>query len=517
MEPGNRNLSEDDHLISLQWQERDLISIGAVIEATGLFLNAFVENHGLHDRTYEYSFESDSPQTCLIRAHLRHPLTSSRLEQNQAFAPLYVLSAAWFLAGANVTIEGPWKDSFPSQGCLHHEAAIPLKLQPLFQDELSAAERSSYPTFQSLAEIHESLSPFADWKEVKQSTQFQERFPQAIPDPRSGNNIRLLHRNGPIVDLIVKQGKIYSHILQNAQEDIRIGLGRMGCDRQVQCVRTWWDAWIGHCPTTGLAPNKLLVLPDEVALLSVSNAIHRYRLQAAETLKRPLQVDFGPGVHPTRSIDSWLGSAKRFGESKWVDVAIACSEQALETANAMNSNMPGLSIPMELGKSKRDLLNDAEKEYLRWLDYRESLEKSFVPHERWKDAVTTRGVQQLFKQIGDHWQPAIDELIEAINTEHFESEDYRRQIGKIRSFFWTHSGEYGSLRYDRVFGRSLMDAEVPKAAMKALGYEFREEFIPGYLEFEDIFTMNLGKANFWGSVSKRVLVSCENPTIVYRL
>ncbi len=71
VEPVHLNPTLDDHLISVQWPEIEVIPMGAVIEATGLYLDAFVENHELHDRMFEYSFECASPHNCIIRAHLR--------------------------------------------------------------------------------------------------------------------------------------------------------------------------------------------------------------------------------------------------------------------------------------------------------------------------------------------------------------------------------------------------------------------------------------------------------------
>ncbi len=57
-----------------------------------------------------------------------------------------------------------------------------------------------------------------------------------------------------------------------------------------------------------------------------------------------------------------------------------------------------------------------------------------------------------------------------------------------------------------------MDARVPKQALSMMGYEFRGEVIPSYVEFSDIFTLTLGTETFWGNVEKRTLVSCSEPT-----
>jgi hypothetical protein len=53
--------------------------------------------------------------------------------------------------------------------------------------------------------------------------------------------------------------------------------------------------------------------------------------------------------------------------------------------------------------------------------------------------------------------------------------------------------------------------------MSMLGYNFREDVIPVQLDFDEIFTLTLGNAEFWGSVERRVLVSCSNPSLAYSL
>lgn len=195
-----------------------------------------------------------------------------------------------------------------------------------------------------------------------------------------------------------------------------------------------------------------------------------------------------------------------------VDVAIACCEQAIATAKALRANAPGMAVPLPLGTSIRQLLEDAETEYVRWLDFKESLDKPPRSHDRWNDKVKFRGRHELSKYVGERWQSAIDDLIEAIDNEHFDSQDYHHQIRSIRSFSWYVNGEPGSLRYLRLFGSELMYARVPKASMAALGYNFREDIIPSHLEFEEVFTLTLGAAKFWGNVEKRVLISCAEPS-----
>jgi predicted outer membrane repeat protein len=139
-------MCNSDHLITLQFTENHATRLGSAIEATGLFVNAFVEGHVLCDRTYVLSIECVSPEVFVIRAKLRHPLEDSRIAHDQAYAPLYLLFVAWFLAGANVKVEGPWADSFPGRGGIVHQSVIPLQLRPLFQDGLPISERTVYPS-----------------------------------------------------------------------------------------------------------------------------------------------------------------------------------------------------------------------------------------------------------------------------------------------------------------------------------------------------------------------------------
>lgn len=508
-------MCNSDHVLKLHFAESHTIALGGVIEATGLFVNAFVEGDVLCDRTYLLSIECVSPKNFVIRAKLRHPLEESRIAHEQAYARLYLLLTQWFLAGANVKIEGLWEDMFPGHGTLVHQAITPLQLRPLFQDGLPIPERTVYPSLETLAEIHSAISHCAKWKEVKESPAFQDCFPEVTPNPKAPNNIQLKHRSGLHVDLILKQGAIASHIMECIQDgyDTRF----VTCGRQVSVVRTWWDAWIGHCPTTDLTPRHLLILPDEVALFAISGSIWRYHLQNVQTLERLLEVDFGDGVSSTRSIESWLQIANRFGEDGSVEIAIACCEQAIASATAVIAKAPGLAIELPIGASPRQQLHDAETEYFRWLDYKESLARPPSPHDRWNDEVTCRGVHELTNRVGSQWEPALEELVEAINQEHYDAHDYHRRIGQVREFFWNVNGEIGALKFHRLFGRELMDARVPKKSLSLLGYDFREDVIPSYTEFSDVFTLTLGKEIYWGSVEKRVLVSCCEPTQAYFL
>lgn len=508
-------MCNSDHLIKLLFAESHAITLGGVIEATGLFVNAFVEGDVLHDRTYVFSVECVSPKAFVIRAKLRHPLDESSFAHEQAFAPLYLLFVAWFLAGANVKIVGPWADSFPGSGSLVHQTAISLQLRPVFQDGLPTSDRVVYPSLEVLAEIHSAISHGAKWTEVKESPAFKECFPEVAAHPKDHNSIHLCHRSGHQLDLVIKQGASASHILACVQDEYDTRF--MTCEPQISVVRTWWDAWIRHCPTTDLMPKQLSILPDEVAIFCTSGSIWRYRLRNMQTLDHLLEVDFGEGVDPTRSIDSWLQSANRFGEAGLLEIAIACCEQAIASATAVIEKAPGLAIELPIGVTPRQQLNDAETEYLRWLDYKESLNRAKSPHDRWNANVTCSGVRILFKRVGSQWQPALEEVLEAIHQEHYDSHDYKRSIGRIREFSWNVNGDFGTLKYRRLFGRELMDARVPKKAVSLLGYEFREEVIPSYVEFSDIFTLTLGTATFWGSAEERVLVSCSEPTQVYCL
>ncbi len=508
-------MCNSDHFIKLHFDDSQAITLGSVMEATGLFVSAFVEGDVLYERTYLLSMECISPQDYVIHAKLRHPLGETILAEDRAYAPLYLLFSAWFLAGADVTIEGPWEDSFPGRGTLVHQTIVPLQLRPLFQDGLPISERTVYPTLEVLSEIHSALGHRANWKEVRENPAFQHCFPEVIPNRKAPDNVQLRHRSGLRVDLILNHGAIDSHIIECRQEECNARA--ITCQRQVSVVRTWWDAWIGHCPTSELTPKHLLVLQDEIALFSTSGSIWRYRLQNMTTLDRLTEFHFGEGVAPNRSIESWLQLANQFGEAGWLEIAIACCEQAIASATAMVAKTPGLDIKLPIGVSPRQQLNDAETEYLRWLDYQDSLNRPALPHDRWSDKVTCSGVHELTSRVGSQWEPALGECVEAINQEHYDSQDYHRPIGRVREFFWNVNGELGTLKYRRLFGRELMDARVPQRSVSLLGYEFREDIIPAYVEFSDVFTLTLGQATFWGSVEKRVLVSCSEPTQAYFL
>ncbi len=51
-------MCNSEHLIKLQFAESHATSLGGVIEATGLFVNAFVEGNVLHDRSYVLSIDA---------------------------------------------------------------------------------------------------------------------------------------------------------------------------------------------------------------------------------------------------------------------------------------------------------------------------------------------------------------------------------------------------------------------------------------------------------------------------
>jgi hypothetical protein len=281
--------------------------------------------------------------------------------------------------------------------------------------------------------------------------------------------------------------------------------------------RTWWDAWIDHCPANSLIPDRLLVLPNEVALLSNSGAICRYHLQDRSTLDRPLDVSFGKGVNPNRSIDEWISAAKRFGESSLVDLSIACCEQALATCEAMKCESTELIIPLPDGKSFQETIDDVKIEYRRWVDRKESLKIPIGPHDRWNDVVTCQGVPELSSRVGSQWDSALQQLVQEINNEHDDSHDYRRPIGRLASFSWIVNGETGTLKYCRIFGSELMAAKVPRKSIALLGYEFSEAAIPSHIELEEIFTLSFGAERFWGNLRSRVLVSCSEPNCAYCL
>ncbi len=38
--------------------------------------------------------------------------------------------------------------------------------------------------------------------------------------------------------------------------------------------------------------------------------------------------------------------------------------------------------------------------------------------------------------MGNQWGPALEELLEAIDQEHYDSHDYKRRIGRIREYYW---------------------------------------------------------------------------------
>ncbi len=189
-------------------------------------------------------------------------------------------------------------------------------------------------------------------------------------------------------------------------------------------------------PVTAITPKHLMILPDEVAVLAGFNSICRYRLDDMQSVRKPLEVEFGAGVHPTRAIESWLSDAKRFGEANLFNIALKCCQQAIASANALLQSAPGIAIRLPLGVTARQQLENAEVEYLRWTVAQESLTQPQISHERWNDRVNFRGVSELTARLGSQWEEPLADLVEAINNEHYSSEDHHHQIGRIRDFFW---------------------------------------------------------------------------------
>ncbi len=465
------------HKITLNFPNDSTISRAGVISATALFINAFVEGDVVQDRDFEVTFDDFVDGTCVIHANLRHPTSANNISREQAYASLYLMVAGWFRSGANVRIDGPWKDSFPSRGALKHADSPPLKLQPLFEDERDGDKRSTYPTLDTLAEIFNTLPHGSNWKEITVTSQFANCFPQTQVDYRAPNNLRLHHRTGLSVDVVLKQGRIHVHIVCLPQQDANAHLKWLTCDTDASYARTWWDAWIGHCPVTAITPKHLMILPDEVAVLAGFNSICRYRLDDMQSVRKPLEVEFGTGVHPTRAIKSWLSDAKRFGEANLFNIALKCCQQAIASANALLQSAPGIAIRLPLGVTARQQLENAEVEYLRWTVAQESLTQPQISHERWNDRVNFRGVSELTARLGSQWEGPLADLVEAINNEHYSSEDHHHQIGRIRDFFWKVPGDFATLKYLRLFGSDLMAAKVPQKALCALGYEFKQAVI----------------------------------------
>lgn len=497
------------------------VTVGAVVEATALLVNSFVEGVVVQQSIYTFDVEELRENAFLIRASLRHGTPQGRFEQSQAFAVLYLVYAGWVLARATVEVSGPWQDSFPLQGGTDHLPEFSTgDLPHLFQDDLTRKKQTFFPSLETLNEVHRVLVHQAEWDLLRVDPQFIECFPEAVQNQQTRNNVRLHHRDGWKVDLVLKDQRVVSHILDDQTSNGMINPRHMICERNVEIARTWWDAWVGHCPVghcpvDDLSPRRVLVLPNEVAILSVSPSISRYQIIDRSTLERPLQIDFGAGFHPGRAVEYWLQLATRFGEAQQFDVAVGCCEQAIATAKALISNEPGITIKPPLGRSAKESLDDAEIEYLRWIEARESASRPLVEHDRWNDKLVARGKRELVKLVGDRWEEAISEVIEAINREHYASEDYHQKIGAIGPFAWYPKGDIGSLRYARLFGRDLMVAKVPKAAISALGYDYSGLNIPVWIDFTDIFTLTLGDTKFWGSVERRALVLCSNPTKVY--
>jgi hypothetical protein len=232
----------DDHQIKLHFADSQPCSLGGVLEATGLFLSAFVEGDVVHDGTYEYSIECVAPQDFVIRAKLIHPLEERKIALDRLYARLYIVFTAWFLAGASVRIEGPWEGSFPGRGSLDREANAPLLLRPLFQDEMQISKRTVYPSLETLSEIHCNLKHYADWGQLQENPAFQKCFTIVSPPSGDNDNIRLTHGSRLHVDLVLTKGLITYHILECVQEEI--DLSYIGCEQEARYARTWWDAWI---------------------------------------------------------------------------------------------------------------------------------------------------------------------------------------------------------------------------------------------------------------------------------
>ncbi len=333
-----------DHSIRIEIEDPQQLDRGGVVEATGLFLNSFVEGYSVHHPSYIYRVERENSRSYLLNAHLRHTIVKDRLELERAFASLYLIFAGWTLAGASVEAYGPWRDSLPSGGTWKPAKSKKLRPRMPFQDEVPTAKQVNFPTFKTLSEIHENLPHEASWDELESNPQWQACFPQTSPHPESINEIRLQHRHGCQVDLVLNNGQVSSHILGYNQLAIDCSFNRLTCERQCSLARTWWDAWVGLCPMKSLNPALLLQMPHEVAILSGSGAICRFQIQDKSTLERPLEVNFGKGFHPDRSVEYWLKLAARYGEANYVDIAIACCEQALATANAVIDQTGGFTM-----------------------------------------------------------------------------------------------------------------------------------------------------------------------------
>ncbi len=507
--------TQHDHNIDLRIIDDGTDRLAAIIEATCLFVDGFVEGESVHDRTFIYNFERHSLTDYRILVKSRYPIPDARFDHDAAFGHLYLIFVGWYLAGADVEVQGCWKIAFPGKGCLKHKEQTELALRGMFEDELPKEMRTKFPDPETLSKVFRALPHRGSWNEVQREEKFQESFLEYTVHPKSSNDICLQHRSGWKIDLILKNGQIHAHRFQSVQPEVASEAGRVRCDREISNARTWWDAWIGLCGTKDVSPKRLLKLPGEIAIFA--HSIHRYRIADIDSLANPQVVDFGPGFNPRWDVDYWLGLSDRFGNEGYVDIAIACSQQALATANAIKVKSPGAQLALPIGRTVGDLVDAAEVEYLRWLDRKESLEKHPVPHSRWEEKIKSYNLKKLRALVGEVWHVAIDDLVAAISQEHADSEDYHRKIGHIRECSWNVGGEFGKLRYSRLFGSDLMDSKLPRSALAALGYKISGDVIASHLEFEDIFTLTLGNERFWGTVTSRALVDCARPEDVYRL
>lgn len=474
------------------------LPVSAVIEATCIWVDGFVERSGVSSMHFMLDVMSGGEGTAIVTARLRHPQSENPIRK--VLTPLYNLMAGFHKAGADVLVEGPLAGLLPGAGRLQHDPAHRppiVGIPPIFQDHLPPGQRLPPLEPAWLAEIFAMLNAEGPFEAAAKSDDFRRAFPTVRRDPQSQGTFQLTHRSGTEVVVLTKGGKVDSHAVEGRQPH---SAGRAFCyvDIRPKPARTWGEAWVGFSfGGSRLAPEALEILPDEIAIVH-DVEIYRYAIADRTTLADRRRIDFGPGKSAFLSASVWIGMAGQFGENGHFGLAMTCCVQA-----ALMNESPELNAR-------------AAEELARWGEWRNfrTGQAASAAGQTPVEPVPVEPLARLVAMVGSAYAEPLREIAGEIARLQWEAESYRRQPDPLCETALSATGKTTvRIAYEDVTGHMLIAAGITPAVLVHLG--FGDGPIPPPERYPWIFTLWCGGNRIFGTVASARLVLCDDPTVVY--
>jgi len=492
MSGGLRTVPDEPHIISL----RSVPGVGACVETLGLFVAGFIEGNQIAASDFIFEIAEYADEKARFVARLRHP--ASENPSYKAIGALYSLMAGFHKAGADVEIEGPLSDLLPGKGRLAHAPAdtrSAFRVCQIFEDQLHGTERTKPIEPEALEQIYMALDGAPRIGGLIDEPDFRAIFPAVSKDPRSDTTWLLRHSSDIEVAALETDGVVTSHCILGHRS---LPLGRMFAFPVpiITSVRTWGEAWIGHCWGGRRArPEGLEMLPDEVAIIH-DVSVYRYRIADRATLGDLSKITFGTGPSPF-SARVWLGMAEQCAEAGNYELAARCCDEA--------------ALCGEDAKTTAFATGEA----VHWRDRRQWIDAQ--PRSPSKPVTKTAAlpIADLIQRLGPNCADQLTEVIRDMRFEREDAHDHRRRVNCIPAWPETgHGNSRFSLSYDGLTGRDLIAATIPPQILLHLGVS---DPIPPPARFPRIFTLRCGDAVIWGAVETGCLILLGNRPLAYSI